>query len=113
MAIIIATCPHCGDAIEIDTEHAVVISGTAESIWRVVRVHYREGDVINTQIVADLTFLHRTTVVRNLAVLAHFGLVQAESKRPGGIYRQWTVAAKHPSKITRALLSHTCLPKVA
>ena len=113
MAIIIAECPRCGDAIEIDTERAVVIAGTAESIWRVVRAQYREGDVINTQIVADLTFLHRTTVVRNLAALAHFGLVQPELKRPGGSYRQWLVAAKHPAKIARAIPSHNCLKKVA
>ena len=113
MAIIIAECPRCGDSVEIDTEHAVVIAGTAEAIWRVVRAQYREGEIINSQIVADLTFLHRTTVVRNLKALAHFGLVQPELKRPGGTYRRWLVAAKHPAKITRRLAPHMCHTKVA
>lgn len=89
-----------GQLVTLDSEHTVIISGAPEAIWRAIRDNYREGERIDTQIVADMTFLHRTTVLRNLKHLARYGLVRAELKRPGGAYRCWLVVAKHPSKIT-------------
>ncbi len=103
MAIIFGT--YQGQPVMLDSEHTVIISGAPEAIWRAIRANYREGERIDTQIVADMTFLHRTTVVRNLKLLARYGLVRAELKRPGGAYRCWLVAAKHPSKITPLVTS--------
>jgi hypothetical protein len=81
MPIVIASCPDCGHVLEIDTFRAVVLTGTAETLWRQIRQQYRAGQQVNVQVVSDQTFLSRSHVYDLLKRLAVMGLIQRRKVR--------------------------------
>lgn len=91
MPIVIATCPDCHHTIEIDTARAVVLTGTAETIWRVVRQNTRIGYTVDVQHIAAQAFVHPVTVRRVLNKLTLMGLIERPLKRPGGVYRHYVL----------------------
>jgi len=94
MPIVISLCPRCAESVEIDTQYAV---------WRVLRENCAPGAVINLQVIADMAFMHRSTVLKTLRQLERQRLVSCELKRPGGRYYRWRMGSITPDKITRAI----------
>ena len=103
MPIVISLCPRCAESVEIDTQYAVVLTGTCETVWRVLRENCAPGAVINLQVIADMAFMHRSTVLKTLRQLERQRLVSCELKRPGGRYYRWRMGSITPDKITRAI----------
>jgi DNA-binding MarR family transcriptional regulator len=87
---ITAICPHCGH-----TQQFIILTGLRAAIWDQTRALYREGDIINTQIVADMVPCARSTVARHFQTLEAMGLVELRRKRNRGRRVYWHVARKH------------------
>ncbi len=88
---ITAICPHCGYS-----QDFIVLTGLRADIWRETRARYRDGDIINTQIVADMVPCARSTVARHFQALEAYGLVELRRKRNRGRRVYWHMRRKHP-----------------
>jgi len=101
MPIILTTCS-CGQRLELDAAHTLILTGSTEAVWRAIRATATPGQIIDPQVVADYSFLSRRWVYEQLHRLADYNLLISRKKRkdkrgkpdPRGKHHEWILPSK-------------------